>query len=189
MLGALGRSQLDFVARYGRDINDWNLDINDWNLDEAFLVALSLLSTFTASALAGPTITVTHGKAPDPIYIDLGTPGESVGDQRIWQFKAKDSSGDFVVMDWVMLTMGTGDGSPEIERRMTSAVFGFSSSPSDRLLVEGIGLYPTTGATVKIDVTLERAIVGGTGKYAGARGTVLTTHMDDGYWQHELRLQ
>ena len=156
---------------------------------KSFLLTLVLLSSFTASALASPTITVTHGRAPDPTYIDLGTPGESVGDQRIWQFNAKTSNGDIVVMDWVMLTTGTVDGTPGLERRMTSAVFAFSSGPSDRILVEGIGFYPTAGATVKIDATLERAIIGGTGKYAGARGTVLTTHLEDGSWQHELRLQ
>ena len=156
---------------------------------KSFLLTLVLLSSFTASALASPTITVTHGRAPDPTYIDLGTPGESVGDQRIWQFNAKTSNGDIVVMDWVMLTTGTVDGTPGLERRMTSAVFAFSSGPSDRILVEGIGFYPTAGATVKIDATLERAIIGGTGKYAGARGTVLTTHTEDGSWQHELRFQ
>lgn len=152
-------------------------------------IALLALSALAVPAFAGSTITLTHGKAPDPTYIDLGTPGESVGDQRIWQFNATSANNETVVMDWVMLTMGNVDGSPGVERRMTSAVFSFSSSPSDRILVEGIGFYPAAGATVKIDATLERAVIGGTGKYAGARGTVVTRHLEDGSWEHVLRLQ
>jgi len=153
------------------------------------VLTLAMLLTLAGPAVAGQTITLTHGKTPDPTYIDLGAPGGSVGDQRIWQFSAKTSDGEVVVMDWVMLTMGTVDGSPEVDRRMTSAVFSFSNGPSDRILIEGIGLYPASGATVKVDATLERAVIGGTGKYAGAQGTVMTTHLEDGSWQHVLRLE
>lgn len=152
-------------------------------------VALALLPALSGFALAGETMTLTHGKAPDPTYIDFGTPGASIGDQRIWQFNAKSDGGDTVLMDWVMLTTGTVADSPGVERRMTSAVFSFSSGPSDRILIEGIGVYPTAGATVKIDATLERAVIGGTGKYAGARGTLVTTHLEDGSWQHVVHLQ
>lgn len=154
-----------------------------------FAMAFALLAASTVSALAGETITLTHGKAPTPVYIDLGTPGESIGDQRIWQFDSKNADGETVVMDWLMVTMGTVDESQGVERRMTSAVFSFSSSPSDTILVQGIGFYPSAGATVKIDATLERAVIGGTGKYAGARGTLVTTHLDDGTWRHVVNLQ
>lgn len=154
-----------------------------------FAMAFALLSASLGPALAGETITLTHDKAPDPTYIDLATPGESIGDQRIWQFDAKSAEGELVVMDWLMVTMGAVDSSPGVQRRITSAVFSFSSSTSDTILVQGIGLYPSAGATVKIDATLERAVIGGTGKYAGARGTVVTTHLGDGSWQHVLNLQ
>lgn len=153
------------------------------------IFSLALLPFLSFPALADSTITVKHGKAPDPTYIDFGTPGESVGDERIWQFDAKTAEGETVVMDWVMLTTGGVDGTPGLERRTTSAVFSFSSGPNDRILIEGIGLYPSAAATAKVDATLERAIIGGTGKYAGARGTALSTHLEDGSWQHVLRVQ
>ena len=156
---------------------------------KTFALASALLTASAVHALAGQTMILTHGKAPTPAYIDLGTPGESVGDQRIWQFEAKSSDGESVVMDWLMVTMGGVDGAAGVERRMTTAVFSFSSSPSDTILVQGIGFYPATGATVKIDATLARAVIGGTGKYAGARGTLVTTHLDDGSWQHVVNLQ
>ena len=90
-------------------------------------------------------------------------------------------------MDWLMITTAQPAATPDLENRMTSAVFSFGGS--DRVLLEGIGTYPKAGATVKVDATLERAIIGGTGKYAGARGTVMTTHLPDGSWQHVLNLQ
>lgn len=151
------------------------------------VLSFAALLAFAAPALAGATITVTHGKTPDPTYIDLGPAGDSVGDQRIWEFPGKTAEGGDVVMDWLMITTAQPAATPDLENRMTSAVFSFGGS--DRVLLEGIGTYPKAGATVKVDATLERAIIGGTGKYAGARGTVMTTHLPDGSWQHVLNLQ
>ena len=37
--------------------------------------------------------------------------------------------------------------------------------------------------------TLERAIIGGTGKYAGANGTVFSTHLADGSWEHVFKVE
>lgn len=148
-------------------------------------LSLAVLCAFTVPAFAGGTVTVTHGKVPDPTYLDLGPAGDSVGDQRIWEFPGKTADGVDVTMDWLMTTTGQPDATG-VENRMTTAVFSFGGS--DRIMVEGIGPYPTAGATVKVDATLERAIVGGTGKYAGAKGTVMTTHLADGSWQHVLKI-
>ena len=149
------------------------------------------LAAVTLAVLAPPaladTITVTHGKTPDPVYLDLGAAGDSVGDQRIWEFSGKTTGGDAVVMDWLMITTGPPDASG-LESRMTSAVFSFDGT-GDRILVQGIGMYPAKGSTVKADATLERAIIGGTGKYAGAHGAAVTTHLDDGTWRHVLTVQ
>ena len=48
---------------------------------------------------------------------------------------------------------------------------------------------PKAGSTVKADATLGRSILGGTGKFSRAKGTVLTTHLSDRTWQHSLRMQ
>lgn len=151
--------------------------------------ALALLAMLATPVLAGSTITVTHGKTPDPTYIDLGPAGDSAGDQRIWEFGGATAEGEPVLMDWVMTTTGQPQAATGVEHRMTSAVFSFGSATSDRILIQGIGLYPTQGSTVKIDATLERAVIGGTGKYSGARGTVVTTHLQDGTWRHVFNLQ
>lgn len=153
------------------------------------VLSIAMLSAFAAPAFAGATITVTHGKTPDPTYLDLGPAGDSIGDQRIWEFGGTTAEGEPVVMDWVMITTGQPDAAQGLESRITSAVFAFGKGPGDRILLQGIGMYPIKGSTVKMDSTLERAIIGGTGRYAGASGTVVTTHMDDGTWRHVLNIE
>lgn len=153
------------------------------------IFTFATLTAIGSAAFAETTITVTHGKTPDPTYLDLGAAGDSVGDQRIWEFPGKTADGAPVVMDWVMTTTGLPDVAAGLESRMTTAVFSIGDRTGDRILVQGIGMYPTKGSTVKVDATLERAIIGGTGKYAGAKGTAVTTHLDDGTWRHVLNIQ
>lgn len=157
-------------------------------------VIFGALLALTQHASAGTAVTVIHGQTPDPTYIDLGLPGDSVGDQRIWQFSGKTTDDVNVIMDWIMVTTGQPDLKSGLESRMTSAVFSFANGGSgtdagDRILVEGIGIYPTKGSTVRMNSTLERAIIGGTGRYANARGTIETTHLEDGTWRHVLNIQ
>lgn len=151
------------------------------------LLAALLCATFTP-AFAATTVTVTHGKTPDPVYLDLGVEGDSVGDQRIFEFGGTTTEGEAVMLDFMMTTTGLPEDGSELENRMTVAVFTFGNGAGDRVMIEGLGLYPRAGSTVKVDAALERAIVGGTGKFAGARGTVVSTHLADGNWQHVLNL-
>jgi hypothetical protein len=92
-------------------------------------------------------------------------------------------------MDFIMTTTGQSDDPSGFDSRMTDAVFSFGEGSGDTLLVHGIGLYPKNGSTVKVSSTLERAIVGGTGKFAGASGAVLSTHLADGTWQHVFNVK
>lgn len=153
---------------------------------------LSLLAALFCAAvtpaLAETTLTVTHGKTPDPTYIDLGAEGASVGDQRIFEFGGTTTEGEAVMLDFLMTTTGIPEDGSDLENRMTVAVFSFGDGSSDRVLVAGIGKYPRAGSTVKVDASLERGIVGGTGRFAGARGTVVSTHLADGSWQHVLNI-
>ncbi|MEY3307391.1 MAG: hypothetical protein RLZZ413_1429 [Pseudomonadota bacterium] len=151
-----------------------------------FLLPLLFCAT---TALGQTTVTVLHGAVPQPTYIDLGATGNSVGDVRIWHYTGQTSDNQPVTMDWVMTTTGATDPTAQLESRLTKGVFLVGEGPSNHLLVEGIGVYPVSGSTVKVDSTLERAVTGGTGTYAGARGTVMTTHFADGTWQHVFSLE
>lgn len=157
------------------------------------MIRLSLLATLFCATLtpvfAATTLTVTHGQTPDPTYIDLGVEGDSVGDQRIFEFEGRTTEGDAVTLDFLMTTMGLPDDGMEFENRMTVAIFSFGNETGDRVMFEGMGQYPRAGSTVKVDAAVERAIIGGTGKYTGVHGTVLSTHLADGSWQHVLSFE
>ena len=128
-------------------------------------------------------LTVLHGPTPEPTYLDMGEPGNSVGDMRIWHFAGKTGNGDSVVMDWNMTTTRA-DNSEGIESRVTLGVFSFTDGYIDQVLIQGVGLYPGTESTFKPNSSLTRAIIGGTGKFKGAKGEIVSTHLADGTWRH-----
>lgn len=132
------------------------------------------------------TVTVTHGPAPAPTFVDLGTKGPSAGDQRIFSFDGESES-TVVHLDWIMTTIAVDSPEPEVETRLNSAVFSFGGS-KDTLLLQGTGWYPGEAATFKVSATLDRAIVGGTGKYRGASGWVESTHNADDTWTHVFNI-
>jgi len=153
----------------------------------------SLLCLFLCTAIspawAESTVTATNGLLPDPTYIDLGEAGDSVGDQRIWQVRGKGQDDQVVIMTMIMTTTSQPGQSSDVETRLSQAIFAFGEGTGDTLLFSGTGIYPKAGSTVKAHATLERAILGGTGIYAGAKGTVVTTHLSDGTWQHVFRIE
>jgi hypothetical protein len=91
--------------------------------------------------------------------------------------------------DWIMTTTSQTSLVKGLESRVTLGVFTFGKTVKDTILLQGIGFYPTTGSTLKSDAVLQRAVIGGTGKYAGAVGTVTSTHLANNTWQHVFSLQ
>lgn len=132
-------------------------------------------------------VVVYHGPTAPPTYIDNGLPGDSPGDQRIFHFDGQTRDGSPVVMDWIMTTTGLDTAEGGAESRVTLGVFSFRGSDKDQLLLEGTGLYPGSEDTFVPDAKLVRAIIGGTGRFRGVSGEVLSTHLADGSWTHEFR--
>lgn len=135
------------------------------------------------------TITVRHGEVPAPVLIDGGDEGASVGDVRLFHFDGEASDGEAVVMDWIMTTTAEDAPAPDVESRVTTGVFSFGEGTDDQLLLEGVAYYPGEQATLEVSNTVLRAVVGGTGRFAGARGDVASTRLDDGSWEHVFRLE
>jgi hypothetical protein len=154
-----------------------------------FLTAAAATFLLAGPVAAEQSLTISHGPVSTPTYIDLGAPGDSVGDQRIWQFDGQTTDQQNVVMDWVMTTTGQSSEKIGMERRVTLAVFSIGPDAKDTILIQGVGLYPKTGSTLKSDAVLQRAVIGGTGKYAGAIGTVTSTHLPDNTGQHAISLK
>lgn len=136
---------------------------------------------------ASETVTVAHGPVPAPTTLDLGEPGESPGDVRIFHFDATADDGQTVRTDWVMTTTAIDAPEPGLDTRLTTGDFAFGAG-DDQLLLEGTAAYPGTDATLKPSATTVRALIGGGGRYAGATGWVVSTHLEDDTWTHVFHI-
>ena len=85
------------------------------------------LSALAIPAHADSTLTVSHGEVTAPTYIDLGDPGQSVGDQRIWHYDGQDDKTGKVTMDWVMTNTAPENKTETLESRIKLGVFSLSS--------------------------------------------------------------
>ncbi|MEY4173636.1 MAG: hypothetical protein RI900_801 [Actinomycetota bacterium] len=151
----------------------------------SLLPLAGLLIVGLSSCTKGTTVVVEHGVVPAPAYVDGGDEGPSAGDQRI--FHLTGTSGDVdVTLEFVMITTAIDAPEKGVETRVSTGVFSFGGD--DTLLLEGVGLYPGEGATLKPSAILVRAIIGGTGKYSGANGYVVTEHLPDDTWTHTFHL-
>jgi hypothetical protein len=131
-------------------------------------------------------ILVYHEATPQPTYIDNGQPNDSVGDVRIFHFDGETDKGSAVIIDWIMTTTALNVTEDGAQARVTLGVFSFTGADVDQVLIEGVGLYPSVESTFKADSSLVRAIIGGTGRFKGVRGEVISTHLEDGSWMHEF---
>lgn len=151
-----------------------------------------LFSTMAAVVLmAGPVqadLVVYHGKVAAPAYIDQGEKGESAGDVRVWHFEGKTGEGATVVMEFIMTTTGVDTAGKGAESRVTTGVFSFGGPVQDQIVIQGVGLYAGADSTFKPNSQLVRAIIGGTGKYKGAKGELISTHKEDDTWEHVFKL-
>lgn len=133
-------------------------------------------------------ITVRHGPASPPTFIDVGDEGASPGDQRIFHIDARSGSTP-VTLNFVMITTALDAPANGVENPISTAVFRFGDGPDDTILLQGEGWYPGQGSTVAVSATVTRAVVGGTGKCAGASGWVASTRNADDTWSQTFHLR
>jgi hypothetical protein len=152
------------------------------------LIALTTLAQ-GAPAIAteiptGATTLVLFNDVPTSTTIP-GPGGAQVGTVSIHEAVLRSSKGKAVGTFHVVVTtvdMSAGD---VTESRMRNVVFAFKDG---QIVASGIGLYPTTEKYLTVQVPHRIAIVGGTGKYLGARGEVTTTRSVEGTYRHVLTL-
>ena len=152
------------------------------------LLALAVaLAVGACSAGSGRTVTVTHG-AVTATLLDLGAPGASVGDVRIFEL-ATGVQGETTTgrLDATLTTTGENVPDAGSEVRLGKLVFSFGAG-TDQVVVDGSSIYPAAGSTIAVDTSTIRPITGGSGSYAGARGWCESTHLADGTWTHALHL-
>jgi len=128
--------------------------------------------------------------APTLTHLDLGPPGNSPGD--VYHFFAPLHSGPGgpvtgeVFGTKTLVKLAT-DANPNLEQRATLLSFTFGNR-QDQILVLGIVDYSPTGAEFNAGQPVVRAILGGTGKYMGARGQLISTRNADGSYTQVFTL-
>jgi hypothetical protein len=113
-----------------------------------------------------------------PERIDLGEKGPSRGDIYVFDADLHEQGGDAVVghIYGTHTSFGITDG-----REILQLQLAFDLGEGDSILVGGLSQYTTKGdAVLPTGETYNRAIIGGTGQYAGAGGTLTATRQDDG---------
>ena len=136
-----------------------------------------------ADTPAGATTLVLLNDVPkSSITPDLG-PG--VATVSVHDAVLRSSKGKPVGTFHVVITMVQESAGVDIEKRMRNVVFNLGDG---QIVASGMGLYPKTEQYLVVSVPHRIAIVGGTGKYLGARGEVTTTRSVEGTYRHVLTL-
>ena len=73
------------------------------------------------------------------------------------------------------------------ELRASNLTFVFGDE-ADQLVVGGISLYPPAGATLAPGTKTVRPVIGGSGRYDGARGQVISRNYGAEGWTHTFKL-
>ena len=136
--------------------------------------------------------------APPMIEVfDYGFPGGSAGDIIVWHaplakaLPTKDAPDvEIGLCTGTMIVVRSG-GEPLVgeggdrEDRMTQVEFDWHDS-SDSLVIAGS--HPYRRNAPQSDRAIMRAVVGGTGRFIGARGEIVSTPLANGWYEHRVRL-
>jgi hypothetical protein len=122
--------------------------------------------------------------------LDLGPPGNSPGDVYHFFAPLHSTPGGPVTGEVfgskTLIKMAT-DASPNLETRATVLFFTFANR-QDEIVALGARDYPPTAGEFDACQPVLRAILGGTGKYMGARGQLASTRNADGSYTQVFTL-
>jgi len=153
------------------------------------LLAVSIAGPAVARTSSTKVITVAHGPvtAQNSQYIDLGAPGPSVGDMRTYYLPLTQSKKPVGYLTGTLTTVAVDRPAVGMELRTSNLVYVIGKT-SDQIVVGGVAEYSQSAPTVATKSVVVRPVIGGSGKYAGARGWCVTTHYEDNTWTHVFHL-
>lgn len=135
------------------------------------------------------TLTV-YEEAPKMSLLDLGVPGSSLGDVYHFSAPLHSTPGGPVIGELVgskTLVKVATDANPALERRATLMFFIFADR-NDQIIAFGVADYSANVPEFEAGKPAVRALLGGTGKYMGARGQVASTRNADGSYTQTFTL-
>jgi hypothetical protein len=161
------------------------------------MMALATLSASVLIAACGarcanpsPETFTVYTDAPKMSLLDLGQPGNSPGDVYHFFAPIRSSPGGQItgeVFGSKTLIKLAKDANPNLENRATLLFFTFNGR-EDQIVVFGVTDYPPTAGEFAAGQPVVRPILGGTGKYMGARGQLTSTRNADGSYTQVFTL-
>ena len=159
----------------------------------AALIALPLSAAMAAPATAAPSSAMLGEKKTQRIVLDQGVPVLKVvesadGASNIVLFVADlatNSGTSAGTLTGSMTTIANSGNGVAGSARHRELVFDL---PQGQLIALGTSLYPENATEMDRNKPVTIAIVGGTGRYMGARGQVKTNRNADGTYRHVLTL-
>lgn len=147
------------------------------------IIGLIAIGTPAQAAADRQTVRVYH-QAVTPI----ATSGSGIGTVRTFftpmAVDGKAANGQYLTGTLTTLAENVSDGQ---ELRASNLTFVFGNE-ADQLVVGGISLYPPAGATLAPGTKTVRPVLGGSGKYDGARGQVVSRNYGAQGWTHTFRI-
>lgn len=118
----------------------------------------------------------------------IATTGSGIGMVRTFfipmAVDGKAANGQYLTGTLTTLAENVTDGQ---ELRASNLTFVFGDE-ADQLVVGGISLYPPAGATLAPGTKTVRPVLGGSGRYDGARGQVVSRNYGAQGWTHIFRI-
>jgi hypothetical protein len=158
-------------------------------LVSTLMAACGQHSTDSSTSSSSETLTI-YQDPPTMSALDLGPPGNSPGDAYYFSAPLYSSPGGRMIGEvfgsktLIELAAQT---NPNSEKRATILFFTFAGG-QDQIIVLGAADYPPTTAEFDSDQPVMRAILGGTGRYIGARGQLASTRKKDGSYTQVFTL-
>jgi hypothetical protein len=147
------------------------------------IIALATAGTPAHAATEREVVRVYH-EAVTPI----ATSGSGIGMVRTFfipmAVDGKAADGQYLSGTLTTLAKNVIDGQ---ELRASNLTFVFGEE-ADQLVVGGVSLYPPAGATLAPGTKTVRPVLGGSGKYDGARGQVISRNYGPQGWTHTFRI-
>jgi hypothetical protein len=118
---------------------------------------------------------------------DIDSNGVDSGDELVFMGDLEDETGrkGIILGQNKIIELPDSNNQLQGQARLSNIVFRFGN---DQIIVFGAVDYPKEGGEIRTALPQAKAIIGGTGKYVGASGEVITTRLESGQYQHEFRL-
>ena len=158
-----------------------------WRISLAFVMIGAVIAVSAGCGDGGETLSVVAtAKGQHLATVDLGPPGKSGGDVYVFDSPLLDSEEE----ESIGSVYGTQTSiALDSDSETVQAMITYDFRDGDRITVGGISEYPRGDRGLVENQEFERPILGGTGRYAGARGTVTSVRRPDDSYEHTFEIE